>query len=236
MTFCSEGLQFKQAPLPRDQQRRALAFVRRHSVQRAARRNERRLEAMLVRHRIAAPAQLLGRALHRRGRPLPFPPEPDRPFRFRQTQRSLRRFPETLAPPGGKMPVIGKFPGRERFRRLEQEMVLQNMKRRAIGGLGFPVSPLPELAQNGGRAASQLSRTGNPPDFLFVAHALDRGLLELALARLAKPVQPLALPQFGFELFRQRARDNACRSSRIRPCASATAAGPSSPSANLSPA
>src|SRR5688572_13652105 len=187
MAFRRNALQFEQAPLSRDQERGALAFVGGDGVQRAPGRNERRLEAMLVRDSIPAPAQLLGRALHRRGRPLPFPPEPDWPFRFRQAQRPLRRFPETLAPPRGKMPIIGRFSGRERFRRLEKEMVLQNMKRRAIGGLGFPVAPLPELAQNSGRPASQLSGAGNPPDFLLVAHSLDGGLLELAITRLAKP-------------------------------------------------
>src|SRR5256714_15263819 len=102
------------------------------------------------------------------------------------------------------MTVVGRLTGGELFRGVDEQMVLQNMERRPVRRLRFFIPPLPQLAQDGARASTELTGAGNPPHFLVVARPLHGRLLQRPLTRLPEPLEPPALAQPGLQFLRQR--------------------------------
>ena len=129
---------------------------------------------------------------------------PNGPGFFRQLERVLGRFLKCAAAARRKVRVIGPRAFCETFRCGNQFTVLQNMERRTIDCFRFFLAPLPQRAQHRRGPAAHQARARYSPRFIGVAHSLDRGLLQCALTRLPKPIQPIAFVQFFFQTFGQR--------------------------------
>src|SRR6266404_5897675 len=121
-------LQLQQTPLPGNKERVAPTLIRDQGIDRAARSDQRWFQPMLVRHRVAAPAQFFRGAFHFPRRPRSPPFRASRPFGLRQIEAAFSRLAKTLATARGKVAIIGDFTGSELFRRPEELVVLQNVE------------------------------------------------------------------------------------------------------------
>ena len=108
--------------------------------------------------------------------------------------------------PRRQVSKLRRLPGIEILRRLEQQMILQDVKRRPIGGLRFAVAPVPERAQDRRSARRKRARAADSPGFFFIAHALHRALRAGALARLLEPFVATFRLQFRFQLLASGSR------------------------------
>src|SRR5256885_8680314 len=90
-------LQFQKMPLPGDKERVAPALIRNQGIDCPAWRDQRRLKPVLIRHRVAAPAQFLRRAFHLPRRPRSPPFWAQGPFGLRQIEAAFSRLEEPLA-------------------------------------------------------------------------------------------------------------------------------------------
>jgi hypothetical protein len=103
------ALQLQQTSLPRREERRAPAFIGSDGIQRAAWRNEGRLQPVLVRDCVPATPQRFRSPLHLRSRTCSYPATADGPCGFRQVQSLLCRIAKRLATARRKMAEVGSF-------------------------------------------------------------------------------------------------------------------------------
>src|SRR5437588_144607 len=90
---------------------------------------------------------------------------------YTSIRSALRCIAKCAATARRKMSVIRQASQGETFRRMQQFVILQNMKWRTIDRGRFALAPSPEGPQNGGSAAFQRTRSADAPRLILIAHA-----------------------------------------------------------------
>ena len=141
LLWLAPALQLEQASLPGHEKRRALAFIGRHGIQRAARRNKGSLQSMLIRNCVPAAAQRFGSLLRLSGRTCSHPASPNGPRRFGQEQSFLSGIAKGLAATRRKVAKIRRLARSKGLRGFEQQAILEDVEGGTIGGLRLFFAP-----------------------------------------------------------------------------------------------
>src|SRR6266487_879383 len=174
----------KRGLLPRPEQTCGAIMICCDRLQGGARGDKSRFQFQFLRHPIASKPELLASTRHFRARPHSKATARDRPFLFRRFQCALRCIAKGATPTRRKMSVIGHAARGETFCRMQEFVILQNMKWWTIDRGRFVFAPSPKGAKNGGSAAFQRTRAADAPGLIFVPHPRNRGLLNRTPTRL----------------------------------------------------
>ena len=139
-------LEAESGTLPRNKQRCRSSLVRSDHPERATWSDKGRLQIEFRCRAIPSSSQFFGPSYHRCAWPCSGAAPRNRPFRFRQLVCAFRRCSKCLTPPRGKMPVIRQLFRSETYGRIQQLVILQNMKWWPVCRLCFFLAPLPQRA------------------------------------------------------------------------------------------
>src|SRR5207244_11617932 len=98
------------------------------------------------------------------------------------------------------MSVIRQLFRGETYCRVDQLVILQNMKRWPVCRFRLLFAPLPKRAEHGSRAAPEQTRYADAPKFVLITRKFHRRLFDLAMAGVRQPSDSLDFVQVREEV------------------------------------